>query len=105
VLPNSSPEHGEICAVKPELWMWLVADAPAVIKNAFTEPIPGNGWVIKLAKTIAKDIAMEACLISLSTLPLIGRIQLDDGEVALLFGPDGPGSVPQPPFLHARTDQ
>ena len=75
--------------------MWRVADTPAAIKKAFTAPVPEDGWVVKLAKTVAKDITIEASLLSLRALPLLGRVQLDNGEVALLFGPNASGSVPQ----------
>jgi hypothetical protein len=87
-LRNPSPEHEQTSATRPELWVWSVADAPAAIKNAFTRPIPENGWVVKLATTVVKDIMIEASLLSLHALPLLDRVQLDDGGVALLFGPE-----------------
>jgi|tagenome__1003787_1003787.scaffolds.fasta_scaffold20986646_5 hypothetical protein len=94
LLPNLSAEHGQASAEKPDVWVWRVADAPAAIKKAFTAPVPEDGWVVKLAKTVVKDITIEASLLSLRVLPLLGRVQLANGEVALLFGPDASGPLP-----------
>ena len=95
LLPNCSPEHGQASAVKTDVWVWRVADTPGEIKDAFTAPVPEDGWVVKLGNTVVDDITIEASLLSLRALPLLDRVQLESGEVALLFGPDTFGSVPQ----------
>lgn len=88
LLSDPSLEREETSAVQPDIWVWRIKNVPAAVKNAFTGPVPEDGYIIKLARNVAENIALEASLLSIYTLPLISRVRLDDGGVALLFGSD-----------------
>jgi hypothetical protein len=82
----NSPSPAE-SVKEPEVTLWVVEHAPEAIKKAFPDPLPPNAWIMKLSSQAIQDIELEAYVQFYARTPLIGRVQLDDGGIALLFAP------------------
>jgi hypothetical protein len=70
-----------------EITIWSAERAPAALRKAFHGLLSPNASIIKISSLAAQDAVVEAWVRSQSAMPVIARVQLHGGAVALLFAP------------------
>ena len=71
----------------PDIMLWSADKAPRSVRKAFCGVISPNAWIVKISPAAAQDIVVEAWIRSHSAMPLLARVQLQGGAIALLFAP------------------
>jgi hypothetical protein len=72
---------------RPDIMMWPAKEAPSTVKRAFCDILSPGAWIVKISSALAQDIVIEGWIRSHSVMPLLARVQLRDGAIALLFAP------------------
>jgi hypothetical protein len=77
--------EGILTKSEPDISVWAAENAPADLSQALPGPLPPGAWVMRISSTAAQNVLVEAWIRARSPTPLIARVQLEDGGLALLF--------------------